>query len=145
METVRFRNASAEDAAALAPLNAQLIRDEGHRNSMTTPELAERMADWLRGEYRAVIFETSELVVGYALYRRGPGHIYLRQLFVKPEHRRRGIARGALNWLWRNSWAGVPRLRIDVLVGNTVGAAFWRSVGFNDYCITMERARPIDG
>jgi GNAT superfamily N-acetyltransferase len=145
METVRFRNAGAEDAGVLAPLNAQLIRDEGHRNSMTTSQLAERMAHWLRSEYRAVIFENSESVVGYALYRRDPEHIYLRQLFVKPEHRRRGIARSALNWLWRNSWAEAPRLRIDVLVGNTGAAAFWRSVGFNDYCITMEMERPIDG
>jgi GNAT superfamily N-acetyltransferase len=144
METVRFRSASAEDAGVLAPLNAQLIRDEGHRNSMTMPQLTDRMAEWLRGEYRAVIFENSESAVGYALYRRDPEHIYLRQLFVKSEHRRRGIARSALKWLWRNSWAGAPRLRIDVLVGNTVGAAFWRSVGFNDYCITMEMERPID-
>jgi GNAT superfamily N-acetyltransferase len=145
METLRFRNASAEDAGILAPLNAQLIRDEGHRNSMTVSQLAARMAEWLRGEYRAVIFEDSESVVGYALYRRDPEHIYLRQLFVKSEYRRRGIARSALKWLWRNAWAGVPRLRIDVLVGNTVGAAFWRGVGFNDYCITMEMERPIDG
>jgi GNAT superfamily N-acetyltransferase len=145
METVRFRSASAEDAEILAPLNAELIRDEGHRNSMSTPQLAERMADWLRGEYRAVIFENSESVVGYALYRRNPEHVYLRQIFVKSEYRRRGIARSALNWLWRNSWSGVPRLRIDVLVGNTVGAAFWRSVGFSDYCITVEMERPIDG
>jgi hypothetical protein len=49
-----------------------------------------------------------------------------------------------LKWLWGNSWAGVPRLRIDVLVGNTVGAAFWRSVGFKEYSITMEMEPPID-
>ena len=139
---MRFRRASAEDADILAPLNAQLIRDEGHRNSMTLPQLAERMAGWLRGEYRAVLFEDAGAVVGYALYRPQADHVYLRQLFVRPESRRRGIGREALAWLWQNEWAGVPRLRIDVLVGNTVGIRFWRAVGFNDYCITMETEPP---
>jgi GNAT superfamily N-acetyltransferase len=144
-KTVHFRNAGAEDAGTLAPLNAHLIRDEGHRNPMSVPQLAERMAIWLRGDYRAVIFESSEAVVGYALYRPESDHVYLRQFFVVPEYRRRGVGRQALQWLWRNSWAEAPRLRIDVLVGNTVGAAFWRGVGFKDYCITMEMEPPIDG
>ena len=144
MDTLRFRNASAEDAEILAPLNAELIRDEGHRNSMSLPQLAERMAGWLRGEYRAVIFETSGAAVGYALYRVEPDHIYLRQLFVRREHRRHGFGRQAVRWLWRNSWAEASRLRIDVLVGNTAGAAFWRAVGFKEYCLTMEMERPID-
>ena len=144
MEAVHFRNASAEDAKILAPLNAQLIRDEGHRNSMSEPQLAERMAGWLRHEYRAVIFELAESSVGYALFRVEPEHVYLRQLFVRAEYRRRGIARQAIDWLWRNSWRGASRLRIDVLVGNTVGAEFWRAIGFAPYCITMEMERPID-
>lgn len=144
METLRFREIGAEDAKTLAPLNAQLIRDEGHRNSMAEAQLAARMADWLRGEYRAVIFENAETVVGYALYRPESDHVYLRQLFVVPNFRRCGVGRQALKWLWRNHWTGVPRVRIDVLVGNTEAAAFWHRIGFKDYCITMEMGPPID-
>jgi hypothetical protein len=29
-------------------------------------------------------------------------------------------------------------VRVEVLVGNAVGVAFWRSVGFRDYCLTLE-------
>lgn len=122
----------------LAPLNAQLIRDEGHRNSMTIAQLEQRMVGWLRGEYQAVIFELASLVIGYALFRREPEHVYLQQLFVDAAHRRRGVARAALRWLWRNAWADAPRIRIDVLVGNRDGQAFWRAVGFREYCVTME-------
>jgi GNAT superfamily N-acetyltransferase len=60
-------------------------------------------------------------------------------LFVQAEMRRRGIARRALEWLRRNAWSVRPRVRIDVLVGNHSGMEFWRSVGFTDYCLTMER------
>ena len=123
----------------MAPMNAQLIRDEGHRNAMTVPQLAERMTDWLKAEYRACVFELESKAIGYALYRFEPEYIYLRQLFVQPEMRRRGIARRALEWLRQNAWTVRPRVRIDVLVGNQPGIEFWRSVGFTDYCLTMER------
>ena len=55
------------------------------------------------------------------------------------ELRRRGIGRSAMNWLRENCWSDAERVRLDVLVGNTSGIAFWRSVGFADYCLTMER------
>jgi GNAT superfamily N-acetyltransferase len=140
---MNFRFAVAQDACHLAPLNAQLIRDEGHRNSMTVEQLEQRMASWLaRAEYQAVIFEQAGATTGYALFRRYDGHVYLRQFFVVPHFRRRGVGRSALNWLWANAWTDVERLRIDVLVGNREGQAFWQSVGFQPYCLTMEMGAP---
>ena len=123
-------------------MNFRLIKDEGHRNSMDIPQLSERMAAWLRGEYQAVLFEENDTAIGYALFRREPEFVTLRQLFVAAEHRRRGVARNALRWLWANAWSDAPRLRIEVLVGNVSGRTFWQSVGFTEYCITMEAASP---
>jgi len=136
---VRYRAATRLDADVLAPMNAQLIRDEGHRNAMTVLQLAERMTDWLNTEYQACLFELESKAIGYALYRVEPEYIYLRQLFVQPEMRRRGVARRALEWLRHNAWDVRARVRIDVLVGNHSAIEFWRSVGFKEYCLTMER------
>jgi len=136
---IRYRSATVEDASVIAPMNAQLIRDQGHRNTMTVTQLADRMAEWLKGEYQAYLFEFESETIGYALYRLEPEYVYLRQLFVQPEMRRQGIARRALEWLGRNAWHVRARVRIDVLVGNQTGIEFWRSVGFMDYCFTMER------
>jgi GNAT superfamily N-acetyltransferase len=139
-----FRFALAGDAKRIAPLNAQLIRDEGHRNSMTVEQLEQRMANWLsRDEYKAVIFEEAGIETGYALFQRNDDHVYLRHLFVNPDFRRRGIGRQALDWLWANAWTDASRLRIDVLVGNREGQAFWQSVGFQPYCVTMEMGSPL--
>ena len=88
---IEYRPATVGDAPLLATLNRQLIHDEGHRNRMTLPELEARMAGWLAGEYRAVLFADGGEVVGYALYRLAPELVYLRQLLVREEHRRRGI------------------------------------------------------
>ena len=135
---MEYRFATTADAPALAAMNQQLILDEGHRNRMTLPELEARMAGWLSGEYRAVLFEDAGTAVGYTLFRHEAEFVYVRQLFVRPEHRRKGVARDALAWLRANAWADAPRVRLDVLVGNAGALAFWRSVGFRDYCLTME-------
>jgi len=100
------------------------------------------MSGWLRAEYQAVVFEELSSPAGYALFRREPEHVYLRQLFVLPECRRSGVARAALQWLWLNAWPSSQRLRVEVLVGNTVAREFWRSVGFQEYSITMEAQAP---
>lgn len=142
---MRFRPATEHDAPLLAPLNKQLIEDEGHRNPTTVADLEERMRTWLAGGgYEAVIFDgerVGEELLGYALYRREPDHVYLRQFFVCREHRRRGVGRAAMRWLVEHPWAGVPRVRLDVLVGNEAAIAFYRATGFADYCLTMEFER----
>jgi GNAT superfamily N-acetyltransferase len=133
-----YRFAAEEDASLLAEMNQALIRDEGHRNKMTLPELRERMSGWLQGEYTAVIFSKELETAGYVLYRKDPDWIYLRQLFVKAEMRRKGIGRQAISWLKKNAWKDTQTIRIEVLVGNPAGISFWKAVGFKDYCITME-------
>jgi GNAT superfamily N-acetyltransferase len=133
-----FRLATPADCPLLAELNHQLIRDEGHRNRMTVPELEARMRGWLTGEYRAVIFEDRGAVVAYALYREQADEIYLRQLFVVRHRRRQGIGRQAVALLRRHIWPTNKRLTVEVLTANTGGVAFWRSVGYTDYSLTLE-------
>ena len=135
---LKYRYATTEDVPLLAEMNQQLIRDEGHRNKMTLPQLRQRMSGWLQGEYKAVIFSTGPDAIGYALYRKDPDWIYLRQLFIKAQMRCKGIGREAISWLKKNAWKETRIIRVEVLVGNPEGISFWKTVGFKDYCITME-------
>jgi GNAT superfamily N-acetyltransferase len=136
---MNYRMASAADAPLLGEMNYQLIRAEGHRNPMSLVELQSRMASWLVDGYQAVLFEDDGGPAGYVLFRREADHIYLRQLFVRHQRRRQGVGRSAVGWLIENLWHDEPRIRVDVLVGNQAAIEFWRSVGFTDYCLTMER------
>lgn len=138
---IRFRPASPADARLLAELNQQLIRDEQHRNAMSLVELEHRMTGFLSTDYEATLFESGADVVGYALYRTEPDHLYLRQFFIRPEFRRRGIGRAAVRWLTQHAWRHHSRIRLDVLTTNSAAQAFWRSVDFRDYCLTMEFER----
>ncbi len=133
-----YRLATSGDFALLAELNHQLIRDEGHRNQMTVPQLENRMSGWLASEYKAVIFEEEGNVVAYGLYREEPEEIYLRQLFVVRNWRRRGFGRKAFEILRSKVWSSDKRLTVEVLVSNAGAVAFWRAVGCKDYALTME-------
>ncbi len=135
---MQYRFATVADSAVLAQMNQQLIRDEGHRNPMDLPQLEVRMADWLSGSYTAVLFEQNGTVCGYALFRQEAEHVYLRQFYMSPALRRKGHGRRAIEWLKANAWTNAPRVRLDVLVGNTAGRAFWQAMGFTEYCVTME-------
>ncbi len=133
-----FRFATQADCRALAELNHQLIRDEGHRNPMTVPELDERMRSWLAGEYQAVVFEAAGGIVAYALFREEPEEIYLRQLFVVRHKRRRGVGRKAVEILRSQIWPRNKRLTVEVLVANTNAVTFWRAVGYSDHALRLE-------
>ena len=135
---MKFRAATLDDCSRLAELNHQLIRDEGHRNPMTVPELEQRMRSWLTGEYRAIIFEDAGEVVAYALFREQPQEIYLRQLFVVRHRRSQRIGRRAVEILRTQIWSKGKRLTVDVLVTNKRAISFWHSVGYSDYALSLE-------
>jgi len=136
--TISYRFAARDDLDLLAEWNHQLIRDEGHRNPMTVPELRERMRGWLAGEYRAVIFTVDGAPVAYALYRDSEREIYLRQLFVARDRRRAGIGRQAVAILHGQIWPRTKRLTVEVLTANEAAVSFWRAVGYRDYSLMLE-------
>jgi GNAT superfamily N-acetyltransferase len=138
LSPLEYRVATIADADLLAQWNHQLIQDEGHRNCMTVPELADRMRGFLASEYKAVIFARDGSDVAYALFRESASEIYLRQLFVCRDSRRQGIGRAAVGLLRSQVWPGDKRLTVEVLVANEAAVAFWRSVGFVDYALTLE-------
>jgi predicted acetyltransferase len=135
---MNFHRATLKDCAALAELNHQLIRDEGHRNSMTVSELEQRMKGWLTAEYAAVLFEKDGEVVAHALYREQPEEIYLRQLFVVRNRRRQGLGRRAMEILRTQIWPKHKRPTVEVLVQNEAAVAFWRAMGCRDYSLALE-------
>jgi GNAT superfamily N-acetyltransferase len=105
---------------------------------MTPQELRERMRGWLMGEYRAIIFSLESEAVAYALYKGNETEVYLRQLFVSRDRRRQGTGRKAVKILRREVWPKDKRLTVEVLTTDTPAVVFWHSLGYKDYCLTLE-------
>ncbi len=138
---LEHRAATTADVAILGLMNRHLIEDEGHRNRMSVTQLETRMRATLEDGYTATIFELGAQVVAYALWRKEPEWVYLRQFFVTREVRRRGVGRQAIRVLADRVWPPNMRVRVNVLIGNQAGLEFWRGVGFEDYLITLEMDR----
>jgi predicted acetyltransferase len=120
-------------------LHAQLIQDEGHRNAMTVTQLEDRMRRWLTsGEYQALLWENTQEVVAYALFRETAAEVHLRQFFVVRHHRRAGFGRQAIEALFTQVWPRHKRWTVSVLVQNAPAVAFWRTMGYTDYDLTLE-------
>ncbi len=108
---------------------------------MSVPELRDRMASWLSGEYNAVLFLQDDVEpVAYGLYREHDDEIYLRQFFVRRTIRRQGIGKTAFAIQREKVWLKGKRLTVDVLSTNDAAIQFWRSVGYSEYCLTLEIA-----
>ena len=137
---MRYRPATAADLDDLAEWNHQMIADQGHDNPMAVPELRQRMAGWISGEYQVGLFEQDGKPVAYAVWRNQDAIVFLRQLFVTRALRRKGIGRAAMDLMSREVWPRDKRVVLEVLVGNEHAIAFWRRMGFNDRYLGMERA-----
>lgn len=136
---MNYRIASTADYALLADWNQQLIQDEGHRNPMTVGELEKRMRGWLEsGEYQVILFEEQGAPIAYALYRETESEIYLRQFFVTRAQRRKGFGQSAIQLLFTDCWSRQKRWTVEVLTRNQPAVSFWRSMGYNDYSLSLE-------
>lgn len=140
---MEFRRATEDDAPRLAEVNRQLIEDEWDGGGMSLARLEERMRRWLtEGDYDAFLFHEDGADVAYSLISRDEDSAYVRHFFVFREHRGRGVGRRAMALLLGEVIPPHLRITLDVLASNTVGHRFWRSAGFTDYAIRMERRPP---
>jgi ribosomal protein S18 acetylase RimI-like enzyme len=126
------------NASLLANMNRLLIWDEKHRNKMTIRRLTQRMKKWLSSDYQAFLFLNKDKVFGYCLFVKTKEYVYIRQFYIKRDSRRLGLGKKTIGLLRKTVWEKDKRLRLDVLVTNLRGISFWKSVGFKDYCLTME-------
>nr|MDQ6924281.1 GNAT family N-acetyltransferase [Pseudomonadota bacterium] len=142
-DSLVFRVATAADLSQLALWNQQLIEDERHDNTMSLEELEARMRNWLATEYEALVFEdrTTPRPAAYALFRRTPEWIHLRQFFVARDRRRRGIGARAVALLLAEVFPPGKSVIVEAMAWNHAALSFWRAVGFADRYVGLE-SRP---
>ncbi|GIO12347.1 hypothetical protein J19TS2_19020 [Cohnella xylanilytica] len=141
---MQLRAANEDDLPELAVMNKQLIEDEGSSNPMGLEDLQRRMRDFLNDSWQADLILNGSDLVGYALYqfREDPfrpnlRHVYLRQYFIKREHRLKGYGLAGIELLREERFKGAESIGIDVLDSNLRGRRFWAKAGFEPYSIHM--------
>lgn len=134
---VNLRSATPADASTLFQLIHALADYEKLSHAVTgTPEA---LTDHLFGERRyaeAILAEVAGQAAGFALFFYNystfltrPG-IYLEDLFVLPEYRRRGIGKALLTYLAERAMQeNCGRLEWSVLDWNAPAIAFYEQMG----------------
>jgi GNAT superfamily N-acetyltransferase len=132
-----IRPAVPGDAALVLTLVRELAMYEGLAEEVDATE--EALAASLFCDRPRVFADLAEWAgepAGFALWFynfstfRGRHGIYLEDLFVRPDHRRRGVGRALLGNLARRCVReGLPRLEWWVLDWNEPSLAFYRSLG----------------
>ena len=136
---MEIKKCGIDDAEKLAALNRELIEDEKSGNSMTLPELCERMKSFLAGNYEAYFFFEGSELAGYALVDATQNPPYIRQFFIVRKMRHRGLGEKAFRILKKTLRADV--LELDVLPWNERGMKFWQKMGFKEahYRLRLEQ------
>lgn len=130
------RPARVEDAAALHALMVALSADQGDPTDLLTPR---QVAREILGEARAIVVvaeAADAALIGYATghptYETGHAEagLYVGDLYVRPEHRRQGVAQALLAALARAGHArGARHLWLTAREGNTAAHALYRRLG----------------
>jgi GNAT superfamily N-acetyltransferase len=157
--SLRIRFGELADVPLIAELIRGLARYEKLEHEVTATE--EKLTDALFGERRyaeTLIAEDGDEPLGFALFFHNfstflaqPG-IYLEDLFVKPEHRGRGIGRLLLERLAQIAVdRGCGRLEWAVLDWNESAIRFYERLGakpnseWTVYRVTGESLRALAG
>jgi GNAT superfamily N-acetyltransferase len=141
--SLTLRLATLQDATLLAHMNKRLIEDEGGNNPMTLEQLETRLKNWLHSEWRCVLFLTDSKTVGYTIYRLqrqefdNRDTVYIRHYFIERDYRRFGFGSEGLEKLRAEIFPKDVTIYLEVLTHNNRGRAFWQSLGFVEYSVTM--------
>ena len=141
LDAPTWQRCTADDAPLIAPLNAELSRDEGAAPVGSLVDYEQRLRTWLEeGRYHAAVARAGSETVAYVVWREDPDYadVFVRQFFVVRERRGQGLGRAMFEEAVAEFWPGRP-LRLDVYDSNPGGARFWERLGFAPYSRLMRR------
>lgn len=146
MEVI-LRHATLTDVPVLAEMNRMLREDELSPRTKDLAWLAERMREWISNQlYTVIVMERGEEIIGYVSFRSEPDlvnpnqqNLFLRQFFIKPVYRRRGIGQAMFNRVEKEFFPQGVNITLEVLNGNIQGRSFWEALGFQAFSVTYRR------
>jgi GNAT superfamily N-acetyltransferase len=146
---VAIREAVADDAATLVSLVHQFEREEGKSAARLTVADVRAQGFGERPRFRVLLAEDAGRALGYALFypsydsEHAAKGLYLQDLFVVPEARRRGLGRALMAAVARACQAdGGCYLFWNALEANHAGRAFYRRIGAREEPVATLSLQP---
>lgn len=125
-----LRLARDADAGTIARMARELV-EAGLTPRYSTARIARHIADRDTVTLVAEAADGRGGLQGFALMAFGEERAHLVLLAVRPDSRRRGIARGLLQWLLDSAGtAGMESVTLELRADNAPALAFYRALGF---------------
>ena len=126
-QDITLQLADSRDAGILAGMSRDLI-ETGLEWRYRTQSLRQLIA---HTETVTLVARHGDTVAGFGIMKYGDEHAHLVLLAVRPDIRRRGIARRLVEWLVMSAaTAGVATIHVELRAGNTGAYALYRTLGF---------------
>jgi ribosomal protein S18 acetylase RimI-like enzyme len=139
-----IREAAVADAALLVPLLAEFNEEA----SLTVEQLERRLAA-MAGTEKVLLAFVDDEAVGFVSVRIQPflssdrPYAEVTELFVRPDMRRRGIATALMERATALAEEqGATSLLLLTGFKNEGAQAFYRSIGYEEYCLAMRLRLP---
>ena len=134
---LRIRPAEAKDISLIVQFIRELAEyEKAPEQAVATEEDIRRDGFSANPKFRVVIAEWGGQAAGFALFFYnystwlGRAGLYLEDLFVRPEFRRKGVGKALLTYLANKAVEeGCGRFEWQVLDWNTPAVEFYRSLG----------------
>lgn len=134
---MKIREAKSDDAEVIFALIKELaIYEKAEQEVMTSVDEITRTLFGENSRTSALIAEDDDKVVGYAVYFYnystwlGKNGIYLEDLYVTPDYRKRGVGKALLKQIASKAVEeGCGRVEWSVLDWNTPAIEFYESLG----------------
>ena len=125
-----LRLARLADAGTMALMSRDFI-ETGLAWRYSANRMARLMAD--PDTVALVACDAEDRVQGFAVMQFGEVRAHLVLLCVRPAQRRRGMARGLIEWLLASAQvAGIESLHLELRADNDGARAFYRRLGFSE-------------
>jgi ribosomal-protein-alanine N-acetyltransferase len=126
-QDITLQFAQRSDAAMLAAMSRDLI-EAGLGWRYRAQSVRQLITD---AETVTLVARSGEAVAGFGIMQFGDERAHLVLLAVRPDFRRRGIARRVIQWLVESAAnAGVASIHVELRARNTGAYAFYRTIGF---------------
>jgi ribosomal-protein-alanine N-acetyltransferase len=128
-QDITLQLADPGDATVLAGMSRDLI-EAGLEWRYRTQSLRQLIA---HAETVTLVARHGETVAGFGIMKYGDERAHLVLLAVRPDVRRRGIARRLVEWLVASAaTAGVATIHVELRAGNAGAYALYRTLGFEE-------------
>jgi len=129
MHRYRFEPARLNDAALLAAMSRELI-EAGLKPAWGAVRISWHVRD---PDSVVLTARSGPELAGFAIMRYADDAAHLNLLAVAPVHRRRGVARGLVQWLEETALtAGAFVVGLELRAGNTAARTFYRALGYRE-------------